>query len=527
MAKVITAENAASLINDGDTIVFAPNSLVGFPNEIVAATRERFIREGHPADITTLRAAGMGTFAEDEYGEGAWCLDGMLKRTISSYLSVCPILSKRVAEEKVQAYLFPLGSILQLFKARARGMSGVLTKVGLGTFMDARYGGGKCNKITESEGEDLVEYIPDFRGEDYLFYRSPGMDVALLRGTCADIHGNITTEKEPIDVEMLSVAQAVKANGGIVICQVEKLEGLHELHPRLVKIPGIYVDYIVVAEKPNDVPQTTGRWHSEDYNYSFTGDEVVDLGDSLKPMVLDHKKVIARRAAMEITPGNNVNFGIGMPQNIPNVLAECGRADSITMLSETGVIGGAPAEGRDFGCHWNPEAFCDHGEHFSFFDGGNLDIGFFGLSEVDKDGNLNTSHLNGKLTGIGGFTNISSNSKKVVFIGTFTAVGLETEVSDGTIKIKKEGKFKKFINKCSKVSFVAKEYLKKHESFLFITERCVIRGTKEGLILEEVAPGIDLMTQIFKLCGAKLKIPAGGPQYMDSSIFCEEGFNLD
>ena len=268
MSKVITAQQAAALINDGDVVVFAPDSLVGFPNEIVAATRKRFLQEGHPANITTLRAAGMGTFDEDEFGEGAWCIDGMLSRTISSLLAVCPILGKRVAAEKIQGYMFPLGAILQLFAEVGRGMPGVLTKIGLGTFMDQRYGGGKCNELTEREGEDLVEYIPDFRGEEYLFYKSPGMNVALLRGTRADVRGNISTEKEPIDTEMLAVAQAVKSSGGIVICQVEKIVDLHEIHPRIVKVPSIYIDYIVVAEEPENIPQTTGRWNASDYNYS-------------------------------------------------------------------------------------------------------------------------------------------------------------------------------------------------------------------------------------------------------------------
>ncbi len=526
MTKVITARQAAGMIHDGDVVVFAPDSLVGFPNEIVAAVRQRFLKEGHPADITTLRAAGMGTFAEDEFGEGAWCIPGMLKRSISSYLAVCPVLGKCVAEDKVQGYMFPMGPILQLFQAAARGMPGVLSKIGLGTFMDPRYGGGKCNQLTETEGEDLVEYIPDFRGEEYLFYRSPGMNVALLRGTRADKHGNISTEKEPIDTEMLAVAQAVKSGGGIVICQVEEITEVYGIHPRMVKVPGIYVDYIVRAEHPEDVPQTTGRWHSADYNYSFTGDEKVDPAQSENVMPLDHKKVIARRAAREIHVGDRVNFGIGMPQNIPSILEECGAGDSVTMISETGVIGGIPAAGRDFGCHWNPEAFCDHGVHFSYFDGGNLDVGFFGLSEADRNGNMNTSHLNGKISGIGGFTDISTTSKKVVFMGTFTASGLKTEVADGRIRILQEGRYKKFIDRCAKISFVASEYLKNHDSFLFITERCVIRCTKDGLILEEVAPGIDIRTQILDQCDVKLLIPEGGPAEMDASIFTEDGFLL-
>ncbi|MCI8284175.1 MAG: acylcoa--acetate/3-ketoacidcoatransferase [Firmicutes bacterium] len=526
MAKVITAKQAAELINDDDVIVFAADGMAGYPNEIVEAARQRFIDEGHPTNITSVRGAGMGTFEENMLGEGAWCLDGMLSRSISSYLAVCPILARKVEENKVQAYMFPLGPILQLFIEVGRGMPGVMTKIGLGTFMDPRYGGGKCNSLTEKEGDNLVEYIPDFMGEEYLFYKSPGMDVALLRGTSADIHGNISIEKESVDLEMLSVAQAVKSSGGIVICQVEKLVDVYDIHARNVKVPAMYVDYIVVAEHPEDVPQNMGRRHSGDYNYSFTGDEIVDVKKSTDIMHLDHKKIIARRASMEIKEGDVVNFGIGMPQNVPTILEECGRGDMVMMMSETGVMGGIPAVGKDFGCHWNPEAFSDHGSHFAYFNGGNLDAGFFGLSEVDKKGNMNTSHLNGKISGIGGFTDISATSKKVVFMGTFTADGLKTEVKDGKLNIVQEGKYKKFIDKCEKVSFVAEEYLKNHESFLFITERCVIRCSKKGMVLEEVAPGIDINTQIIDQCDVELIIPEGGPKEMESCIFFEEGFRV-
>ena len=528
MAKVITAERAAELIKDKDVVTFSPDSLVGFPNEIVDAVRKRFESEGHPRDLTTFRAAGMGTFAEDNWGEGAWCLDGLLTRTISSYLAVCPIMAKEVEENEIQGYMLPMGPILQMYGAASRGMPGVLTKIGMGTSADPRHGGGKLNDLTREKGEDIVEYIPDFRGEDYLFYKVPDFNVALLRGTKADAHGNISTEKEPINTEMLAVAQAVKASGGIVIVQVEELCELHEINPRLVKVPGIYVDYVVVARHPENVPQTTGRWHQEDYNYSFTGDQIVDLKNSAKSVPFDHKKVILRRAAMELRKGDQVNFGIGMPQGIPSILEECGLNDYVTTISETGVIGGVPATGRDFGCHWNPEVLCDHAVHFNYFDGGCLDMGVFGLSEIDRKGNMNTSFLNGKMTGIGGFTDIAQSSRHVMFIGTFTAAGLQTEIKDGKLNITHEGKYRKFVDECAMCTFDAEQYLKNHDSFLMITERCVIRCVQGGkMILEEVAPGIDVKTQILDLCAADLLMPLGGPKLMDASLFKEDGFTLD
>ena len=524
MAQIISPQEAAGLIQDGDVVVFAADGLVSFPNEIVDAVEQRFLKEGHPAKITSLRAAGMGNFVDT--GEHAWCHEGLIERTISSYLSVCPKLCQMVEQEKVQGYMFPLGPIMQLFQEVGRGMPGVMSKIGLGTFMDPRYDGGKLNSLTKEKGEDLVEYIPDFLGEEYLFYKSPGMNVALLRGTSADPHGNISCEKESIDLELLSVAQAVKASGGIVICQVERLVDLHEMHPRMVKVPGMYVDYVAVAENTGDIPQNFDRRNNLNYNPAFTGEEVVELSQENVKLPLDHKKVIARRTAMELSHGDSVNFGIGMPTYIPSILAEEGAQDDVTMISETGVIGGIPGAGRDFGCHWNAEAFCDHGEHFSFFDGGNLDVGVFGLSEADGAGNMNVSHLNGKISGVGGFTDISTMAKKVVFIGTFTAVGIETEVGDGKIRILKEGKYRKFIEKCDKLSFVADEFLKNHDSILYITERCVIRRTREGMVLEEVAPGIDIQTQIIDQCDIDLILPEGGPKEMDPALFSEEGFSL-
>lgn len=529
MAKIISAAQAAELVKDNDTIAFAVDSLVGYPKELITAVRKRFDSTGHPADITVFRASGFSAFTEGE-GEGIFCTDGLLKRSISSYIAGCPELEKSVVDNKVQGYLFPMGPLLHLYTEIGRGMKGVMSKVGLGTFMDARYDGGKCNQLAKDEGEDLVEYIPDFKGEEYLYYKNPGLNVAFLRGTRADKHGNISSEKEPINVESKEVALAVKACGGIVIVQVEELVDVHQIHARDVTIPSTYVDYVVVAEHPDDIAQTTGRWHQADYNYSFTGDEIKDLSSNQsEKLPLDVRKIIARRAAMEIKAGIKANFGIGIPQLIPSILRESGAteiADEMVMISETGVIGGVPAIGRDFGCHWNPEVIFSHAMHFAWFDGGNLDMGIFGLGEADNEGDMNTSHLNGRVSGIGGFTDISSMSKNIMFIGTFTAVGLKIETGNGELKIAQEGKFKKLIRKCAKRSFVAEQYLENHESFLIITERCVIERTREGMILKEVAPGIDIKTQIIDQCDIDLIIPEGGVALMDPTIFTENDFKI-
>lgn len=519
MAQIITSKEAANLINDGDVIVTGVDGLTGWPQEIVDAIEERFLSEGHPKNITHIRASGGGNFTSPT-AESQYLHEGMMTKSISSFVSVCPDLAKKITDNEIMGWMLPLGVFYQMYREIGRGMKGAMSKVGLGTFMDPRNDGGKLNQLTMDQGEDLVKYVPDFMGEEYLYYTLPKLNIGLMRGTTADKHGNISCEKEPINLGLLSQAQAVKANGGIVICQVEKIVEVNEIHPRMVKVPGIYVDYLVVAEKPDEIMQNWIRSNKDGYNPAFTGEAIAEL-EEIKPMPLNDVKVLCRRAIKEFKPGYVINFGIGMPTSIPTVLNEQKLSDMVTMITETGVIGGVPALGRDFGCGWNPEALCDHGDHFSLFDGGNLDVGIFGLSEVDEKGNVNTSHLNGKIGGVGGFANISLASKHLIFIGTFTAVGIETKIENGKVVIVKEGKFKKFIKKCDKTTFIAEESLKKGNDILFITERCVIRRDKRGMVLEEVAPGIDIQTQILDQSEFKLIIPDGGPKLMDPELFKE------
>jgi propionate CoA-transferase len=518
MAKIITAKEAAELFKDNMTICTAGFGLSGWPEEIAIAVRERFDETGHPGNLTHTHAAGLGNWgkgSKGERGECVWAVDGLMTKFIGSHAGSSPAVIKQIAENKMMAWNFPLGTLCQLYHEEGRKAPGLLSKTGLGTFIDPRYDGGKLNKLTKEKGEELVEYIPDFRGEEYLFYKSIPIDIGFMRGTSADENGNITCEKEALNLEMLSVAQAARACGGIVIVQVESLVKAGSLNPKLVKVPGIYVDYIVVAEHPEDIMQTQGT----SFNRAFTGEIRVPLKGSMDPIPLDHKKVIIRRLATEIRHGYKCNFGIGMPTYTGNVISEEGCEDSITMISESGSIGGVPGGGNDFGAHWNIEASCDQGDHFSFFDGGGLDMGVFGLSEVDKDGNVNTSLLNGKIMGVGGFCNIAATAKNAVFAGTFTAGGIKCKVEGGKIIILQEGKYKKFVNKCPQLTFNAEQSLKAGNRILFITERCVIERTEEGMILKEIAPGIDLQTQVLDQMEFAPIIPEGGPKLMNPDIF--------
>lgn len=513
MAKVITVKEAAALIPDGATIASATFGLAGWPEEIALQMEENFLATGSPKNITHIHAAGVGNWGTR--GECHWTHDGMMTKFIGSHAGSSPKLLKKISDNKILAWNLPLGTMLQVFRETGRKAPGVLAKTGLGTFVDPRFDGGKLNPMTKEKGEDIVKYMPDFEGEEYLFYKSWKLDFGFMRGTTADENGNITCEKEALNLEMLYIAQAVKANGGTVIVQVESLAKAGSLNVKLVKVPGIYVDYIVVAEKPEDIMQTQGT----KFNRSFCGQVKVPLKQSMAPIPLNEKKVMVRRAAMEIKIGSKVNFGIGTPTYTGNVMAEEGCDDFITMISESGSIGGVPGGGLDFGAHWNIEASCDQADHFSFFDGGGLDVGMFGLSEVDKDGNVNTSLLNGKIMGVGGFANIAATAKHAIFVGTLTASGIKCHVEDGKMVIDHEGKFKKFVDKCPQLTFNAEQSLKAGNTILFITERCVIERTMEGLVLTEIAPGIDLQTQILDQMDCKVIIPEGGPKLMDSSLF--------
>jgi propionate CoA-transferase len=513
MAKVITPAQAAELIKDNDSVATAAFGLAGWPEEVGLAVEERFVKSGHPKNITHIHAAGIGDWTGR--GECHWIHDGLLTKFIGSHAGSSPSVLKAIADNKILAWNLPLGVILHVFKDMARGGIGVYTRTGLGTFIDPRFDGGKLNPLTKENPEQLVE-VRSENGEELLFYKPWKLNVGLMRGTTADENGNITCEKEALNLEMLSVAQAVKAQGGIVICQVETLAKAGSLHPKLIKVPGIYVDYIVVAEKPENIMQTQGSR----YNRAFTGEVKVPTG-GIPPLPLDDKKVMCRRAAMELFDGAKGNFGIGTPTFLASVLAEEKCDDMLVMISESGSIGGVPGAGKDFGCHWNIEASCDQGDHFNFFDGGGLDVGIFGLSEVDPKGNVNTSLLNGKIMGVGGFMNVSSQAHIALFIGNFTAGGFKCRIENGRTVIEQEGKFAKFVEKLPQLSFNGDMAMKRGNKVIFITERCVFERTTEHdtLVLTEIAPGMDLQKDILDHMGFKPVIPAGGPKPMDPAIF--------
>lgn len=512
--KVITATEAALLIKSGNTIGTSGFIMTGVAEEVFQAVEKRFLETGEPRDLTLTFGASQSN-PQTNSGLNRWCKETMLKCVIGAHFNLQKDLAELISREKIEAYCIPQGVLMHLFRAIGGRKPGVLSSVGLKTFVDPRVEGGRLNKRSTAE---IVE-LHTLGGKEYLWYKPFDINIALIRGTYADERGNINCAHEGIRLELLVLALAAKACGGKVIVQVEGLTSTGSLDPRSIVVPGVLVDAIVVAKQEN-------HWQTAAalYNPAYTGEVRVPLKKS-KPLALDPRKVVCRRAALELRPDAVINLGIGMPEGVSSVAAEERIIDQLIATVEPGLMGGVPVGGLDFGCAINPEVILDHPSQFDFYDGGGLDMGCLGMAELDAHGNVNVSKFGPRVAGAGGFINISQGAKKVVFCGTFTASGLKEEIRGGKLVILSEGKSKKLIANVEQITFSGEFARENGLNVIYVTERAVFEMSPEGLVLTEIAPGMDLQRDILNQMAFTPRILDPLP-LMDARLFREEPMGL-
>ena len=511
--RVVTADAAAKLIESGDTLLIGGSGAGhSVPDALIAAIGRRFVAEGAPRSLTTVHPVGLGDHGNR--GIGHLAHPGLLKRVVAGALVDSPPVERLAAANKIEAYTLPQGCLSQLTREMAAGRPGLVTHVGLGTFVDPRHGGGRQS---ECATEDMVDLI-DIDGREYLFFKPIKIDVALLRGTTADEDGNVTMEHEAVFGEMISMAQAARRAGGLVIVQVKRMALRGTLPPKQVKIPGMLVDLLVVE------PDQTQTYHTV-HDPAYAGELKVPLSQ-IATVPFGVRKVVARRASLELFPGAICNLGSGISTGIASIAAEEAVLDDVVLTNEQGLIGGAPATGNEPGAGRNYQAMIDQPYQFDFYDGGGIEIAFLSFAQVDANCNVNVSRFGDRIIGPGGFINISQNAQTMVFSGTFTSGGVDIDWPGGTTRIAREGREKKFVRAVQQVTYSGALAQQNGQRTLFVTERAVFRRNEAGrLELIEIAPGIDVERDILAQMEFRPDVsPALKP--MDPRLFLPQKMGL-
>jgi propionate CoA-transferase len=512
----ISPAQAAALIPDGATVATAGFVGVGHAEAVTRAVEARFLASGHPRDLTLLYAAGQGD--RDSRGANHFGHVGLVKRVIGGHWISAPRLGALVQADAIEAWNLPQGVIGHLYRAIAGGKPGVVTRIGLHTFVDPRHDGGRLTPCTAASAIEPRVQLVQLGGQEQLFYPSLPIQVALIRATTADARGNLSTEEEPFHQDLLAIAQAAHNSGGIVIAQVKRVVPAGTLLPNAVKVPGILVDHLVIADDPEDHRMTFGS----DFDPAFAAAPASRPARGSAPaalLPLDARKIIQRRALQELRRLQRpvVNLGVGMPAGLGAVAHEEG-FDDFTLTVESGPVGGTPADGPAFGASAWPEAVIDHAAMFDFYDGGGLDIAFLGLAEFDPLGNVNVSRFGSKVSGVGGFINITQSARRIVFMGTLTAGGLQIATGDGRLKIVQEGAVKKLLPTVGHLSFNGPYVASLGREITYITERAVFELRSGQLTLTEIAPGLDLQHDVLAALGAPVLV-APDLVTMDARLF--------
>lgn len=514
MSKIVSIDKAIDLIKDGDTVALSGFMLATAAREVMVAIGNRFKENGIPKGLTVYQGAGIGNNFDQGVCEMSY--PGLIKRYVTAHFANNRPMIEMTLNNEVEAYNFPQGVISHLYRQAAGGKSFEITRIGLKTYCDPRIKGGKINSAAK---EDLVELI-EIDGKEFLKYKVPNYDIGIIRGTTSDENGNITMEEESSIIDSLDIAMAVKASGGKVIVQVKNVVSSASIDRNDVVIPGVFVDAVVISQNPEEFhrqtpgtyydPIISGKYKSEDYSFP--------------KLELNERKIIARRGVLELRDNSVVNLGIGIPEGVASVAAEEG-LENIILTVESGLIGGIPLGGSNFGSAVNSWASLSMVHQFDFYNHGGLDRTFLGFAEIDEKGNINVSRFGNRIGGCGGFIDITQSTKNIVFCGTMTADGLEVRTINGKLEIVNEGKKKKFLKNIEEITFSAQQSFENEQNIIFVTERCVFKLEKDGLVLTEIAPGIDIDKHIFSQMEFTPRV-SDELKEMDARIFLERIMNI-
>lgn len=503
--KFTTAEAAAALVKDGATV-----ALIGGGGGLVEATclhaaiEKRFLETGHPRNLTVVHALGIGD--RKTRGLNRFAHEGMVRKVIGGHWVWSPRMQEMARADKIEAYVLPGGVAMQLFREIGAKRPGLFTHVGLGTFVDPRVEGGRMNRAAK---EDLAEVVT-VDGRELLRYKPFPVDVAVIRGSFADAHGNISLDQEPANVDIYATALAAHNSGGKVIVQVRTAVAVGALPARAVRVPGAIVDAVIV-----DPGQSMG--YDVVHDPTMSG-EIKGPPSPVVAQPFTVRQLIARRAADELVEGAVLNYGFGIPDGVAKLVAERGHLDRYYQTIEHGTYGGELLDGTLFGYARNATAMIDGPSQFDFYSGGGLDIAFLGFGETDEAGNVNVSKLAGVPIGPGGFIDIAQNAKKVVFCGTFDAKGTDLEIGGGRLTIKRHGDVTKFVRAVEQITFSGSVARRQGQKVVYVTERAVFELTADGVRLVEVAPGVDVRRDVIERM-AFPPIVTGTPTVMNKKHF--------